>query len=368
MKPPAPNLRDQALGWAEVFREDWQECRDDPAYAPTKAWSLLAAWGALCRFFPPEALPAEASAVSAVVHHDAAALLAALPQTPEPAEWIERARNLHRAWDFAACEEVVRELERAAIMLFDELDRNSLAACMAARLAPDGATAERLAAWRQQAEEAEGWFRNHVAAFLPTALLARATLAACRSSLEEDEALWDTVLKHRLLEEAAEELEADPPPRRLSESDKQALQAKVDRARSNGLAQIVPAQWQGRQILVFSRRVLPPQLLAAAAPAGTELPELLALRLRSPKETVEARLFLPAGVAPVDGSEVIRLNCYDIATGKEVLAKKTVSLAGIERSLDDRGRVSFTLRELCETGQDLFVIIDGEPYTPESRP
>jgi hypothetical protein len=228
MKPPAPNKRDWAVSWAQVFGEDWQECKDDPAYAPDKARSLLAAWGALCRCFSPDGMPAAAAAVAALVRQDAAALLTALRQGPEPAEWLARARELDGAWDFATDPEAVRELETAAVTLLNELDRSSLAVCMASRLAADEAT-EPWATWRRQVAEAEEWFAGHVDAFLPAAAGAGATLAACRAGLEEDEALWQTVLKHRLLEETAEEAAAPPVLPRLGPHDLQAVQDKVGR-------------------------------------------------------------------------------------------------------------------------------------------
>jgi hypothetical protein len=367
MNPPAPNPRNQALAWAQVFREDWEECRDDPDYAPSKAWSLLAAWGGVCRFFPPEALPAEASAVFALVHQDAAVLLNALRQAPEPAEWLERARGLDGAWDFATGEEVVRELETAAVTLFDELDRHSLAACMAARLDPAGASAEWLAAWQRQVEEAEGWFRDHVEAFLPAAPLAAATLAACRPGLEDDEALWQTVLKHRVLEEAVEEAEAEPALPRLSESDKRAILAKLDRACPNGMPRVIPISRQGQQLQAYSREVLPPSPIAAA-PAVADLPETLPLKLFSPGRAFEARILVPTASAA--GNEVVRLNCYEVASGEAALrlARATICLAGVERRLDDRARADFTLQELRDSGEELFLEVAGETWTPEPNP
>jgi hypothetical protein len=368
MKPPAPDVRYQAAAWAQTFREDWEECRNDPDYAAGKAWCLLAAWGDVCRLY--EEPPAAIAQLPELLQRDAPALLTALRQAPEPAEWLDRARDLSSAWDGTVRTDHLRELEDIAVILFDELDRHSLAACMAGRLASDAATAEHLRTRQQQVEEAEAWFRDHVVAFLPAAKLAGAVFAACRPGLEEDEALWGTVLKHRLLEETAEELNAEPLLQQLTESDKQAILTKADRARSNGLPPIVPAQWRGQQILAFSRQALPKQLLAAATPADSEIPDLLPLRFRSAKKNVEVRLFVPTGDAPLAGSTVVRLNCYDLGSGKEArrLANNTVYLAGIERSLDERGRADFTLRELCEAGQDLFVVLDGEPATLEPTP
>ena len=126
---------------------------------------------------------------------------------------------------------MVRELNLAAVTLFDEFDRISLASCMAPRVTPDGATVEPWETWRRQVAEAEGWFASHIDAFLPAAPLAGATLAACRPDLDEDEALWDTVLKHRSLEETIEEAAAPFVLSRLGPHDLQSVQHKNGRQR-----------------------------------------------------------------------------------------------------------------------------------------
>src|SRR5258708_38583411 len=107
MKPRAPNPREQAVGWVLTFCADWEECRGDSYYAPEKAWSLLAAWGTVWRFFAE--LPEALSSAAAVMKQDVPALLAALRQASDPAAWLERARHLHRAWDFAVREDALRE-------------------------------------------------------------------------------------------------------------------------------------------------------------------------------------------------------------------------------------------------------------------
>src|SRR6266545_3492321 len=213
-------ILERALGLVE----DWADWQGHPTQGPRTARDLLAMWGALARLYRPDQLPAEAAPLSELLQREAPAILLAAAQAPGASAWLERAHELDRAWDFATDREAVRDLEFAAVTLFDELDRISLAACMAPRLASEAPTAEPWATWRRQVAAAEGWFAGHVDAFLPVAPLAGATLAACRPDLEEDEALWDTVLKHRLLEETAEELEAVPSFQRLSESDKQAVQ------------------------------------------------------------------------------------------------------------------------------------------------
>lgn len=366
MKPLAPNPRGQAVGWAEAFRDDWEECRSDPDYAPEYAWSLLAAWGEVCRFF--DKLPEEVASIPALLQRDAGALLASLGQAPPPAEWLERARRLDRAWNYAVHEEPLRDLELGAINLFHQLDRHSLAVCMARRLTAEcSETTGWLADWTRQVEQAEEFFADHVDAFLPVAFLARAVLANCRPDLDEaDPELWETTLKHRRLEELGEEMEADLEPVRLTDRDRQAIQAKVAQARLKVLLPIIFVQWAGRRVQAYPRRLIPQRLLAAAA-AGTELPSaLVPLRWCSPDGAVEARLHLPLADVPAAGVEPVRLNLYLTASGDRAinLVGQTVHLAGIERKLDDLSRADFTVQELQDAGQDIFLGVAGEPWTP----
>src|SRR5947209_7721404 len=105
------------------MRENWEECREDPCYAPEAAGELLAAWGALNRFFVE--FPAEIVPVLELVQRDAVALLGAVRQASEPVEWLDRSRDLDGAWDVTVREDWLRELEMGAIDQFDRLDRHS---------------------------------------------------------------------------------------------------------------------------------------------------------------------------------------------------------------------------------------------------
>lgn len=225
MKPGAPDLREQSVAWVLTFCADWEECRDDCYYGPEKAWSLLAAWGTVGRCFAE--LPEALASARAVIKQDTLTLLAALRQAPDPAEWLDRARQLDRAWDFAVGEDALRELEMGAIDLFDCLDRHSLALCMARRL-DSGSEVAHLISRTQLLTQAEGYFAQHVEVFLPAAYLASAEIAACRPDLEAaDPELWLTTRKHRQLEEVWKEMEVTALPQSLTEQDKQAIQAKV---------------------------------------------------------------------------------------------------------------------------------------------
>lgn len=244
MKPPAPDLRRQTAGWAQTFREDWEECRNDPDYAPSKAWSLLAAWGAVCRLYaepPPELIQ-----LPDLLRRDAEVLLTALAQAPQPAEWLDRARDLDRAWDVTVRADHLSELEDAAAGLFNQLDRHRLAECMARRLLTNGTTPDWLACWSEQLSLADAFFADHVEAFFPAASQAAAVLAGCRADLDEaDPELWQTTLNYRHLEEAWEELTADPVLPQLGVHDLRAIQNKLssDRRATLPLVERASIEW-----------------------------------------------------------------------------------------------------------------------------
>jgi hypothetical protein len=340
MKPPAPDVRYQAAAWAQTFREDWEECRNDPDYAAGKAWCLLAAWGDVCRLY--EEPPAAIAQLPELLQRDAPALLTALRQAPEPAEWLDRARDLSSAWDGTVRTDHLRELEDIAVILFDELDRHSLAACVADGLPSDAATAEHLRTRQQQVEEAEAWFRDHVTAFLPAAKLAGAVFAACRPGLEEDEALWRTVLKHRLLEETAEELAAAPVMPRLGPHD---LRAMLDKVRPPSRGAVRPAalaslDWPGWAAIA-----------ATPAPNGGTTYECL-----DPQQEYKALFDL----APPDQQPEVLVNFYRNGQHAGVLAGTTVRLRGVSATIDTQGRARFPRSDLEKQAGPLRLEV-GEP-------
>ena len=377
MEPPAANPREMALERLQAFRDDWEDCRDDPALASEKARALLAGWGVLCRLFDPAEPPGEVADVPQLLQESSRRLLDTLQQVPAPADWLERARHLDRAWEHTVRAEDLRELELAAVELFVELDDDSLALCMARRL-PGAETASAwLAEWSGQVNQNQSYFAEHTETFLPAAPLAGRWLDASREDLDEaDPELWETTLKHRRLEEAAQEAEAGAPPLALNAMDRQALRAWVDTKKAEAATYAVEAAAlrslvvmvavRGMQIQAYSRRALPPLGLGAAAAPG-EMPgrHRTVFTWKKSDGTDEARTLVPAGDVPAAGQEPIRLNIYNSASGEPAypLAGRIVRLAGIERPLDSRARADFTLQELHDAGQDLLLEVDGEPWS-----
>lgn len=290
MKPQVPNPRDAATAWAQTFCTDWEDCRDDPVYGPDNAWALLAACAALYRFF--SVLPAEVVSVPAVLQRDSAALLAVLRQGLTPTEWLDRARDVDGAWDYATDDDALRELKMIAIDLFDRLDRHNLVLWMARRL-DSGSEAENLNRRAEQLARDEEFFVNHIDAFFPAASLAKAVIAALRPDLEQaDPELWKTTRIHHILVDAWNEAEGGTSPSCLTDRDKEAILLKVRQAKLS-----CPSTWT--QATKFSAPE--PQFSMAAATAGEAHRMTLARKEFQIEgvEGVEAVLqldFLPNGI------------------------------------------------------------------------
>jgi hypothetical protein len=350
MKPPAANPRDLTVERALACADDWQDAREDPTVAPAKACALLGAWGALCRLFDPQALPPEAAPVRDVFHITGHGLLAACRQVPAPTEWLEQAGHLDRAWDHTTSSDALRELEGAAVDLFDRLDQDSLAACVARRLAADLA-ADWLAGWSRQVAKNEAFFAAHTHAFLPAAPLAVVVLDACRSGLEEaDPELWATTLKHRLLEEAAAEAESDAFGPTLTEQDRRVILARAERPLGVGLSQ---EAGKTKSLLAWL-----PRRRGAAASDSRDLEYLPVRCYRKPDGTVVARLEAPQECDANDELVVTFIQGGDLA--KSLKPGTRVWLASVPSSINDQAQASFKLRELYQAKQPPVLEVGDE--------
>ena len=90
------------------------------------------------------------------------------------------------------------------------------------------------------------------------------------------------------------------------------------------------------------------------------------LTWRNPEATVEALLLIPD--RPTSGNAPLRLNLYRVDSGGAAveLGQRSVSLAGVERRLDERAHATFTLQELHDAGQDALVLeVDGQPWAAQ---
>jgi hypothetical protein len=208
MKPNGTLHQDMAASEAEALLEDWPEWKHDARRGAIKARNLLAVWGRLLRFPPgPEDLTGQ---IERLAKQDCTLLTARFFEGTALSSWSERAGDLSRAESYALDVSSIEALDFAASGLFDELDRSSVALCMARRLlgadADISPSAQSLA---KHVEQAETFLDEHPEVFRPVAPLASDLLLTFRPDLDEfDEPLWRTTVKHRALEEMLEEQEA----------------------------------------------------------------------------------------------------------------------------------------------------------------
>ncbi|MCS6852810.1 MAG: hypothetical protein NZ700_16755 [Gemmataceae bacterium] len=322
-------------------------------------------------------------------------------QTCPSVGWLPDAMSLAEALDHAQDEEQFRECDTAAVMLFNQLDDTQLAVWQARQLAskvptearsmrryvlpknmteffseseagvrrglvslglplghwnvgpiPASARLETRApelGWEESiAKQAEDFLESHPEVFLPAADWAAAWQSVFRSDLDEtDFELWETTLKHRRLEELVEDLEAGPTLERPKLPD--AVARKL---------LIVTVPTSKRDVRAHHWRKVQPPGLAAAAAAPPAAP-LTTLRWYSPDGNTEARLLLPT-----EGEWPARLALYERSSGEAASAYggRTIRLAGIERTLNDRAQADFVMRELHDARQHLLLEVTGEPW------
>jgi hypothetical protein len=124
--------------------------------------------------------------------------------------WLQEMEKLDADWDLAG--EEAEELEWRTRTAFDRVDRTELLAWFAAKKAPSDA---RVRAWLAsvpgKCDRAERFIADRSDRFLCLASDLAAVIASSRPGLEEtDPRLWETLGKHRRIEEAREEVELAP--------------------------------------------------------------------------------------------------------------------------------------------------------------
>ena len=183
----------------------WEQ---DPT--PERAQAILALWAGLRRLRKAEPDPDE-ERLDVLVRIQSLRLveLACAEPVLDTDDWLRRVSDLDLAWD--AGEEDPEELDWQAHELFEALDRAALAAWAVDSLAGRDAAGARLAREREATARAEEFLAMRVDLFICLATDVAAVLSSVRPGLEDDEtALWETLLKHRRIEEARDELETPP--------------------------------------------------------------------------------------------------------------------------------------------------------------
>src|SRR5262249_22601768 len=138
------------------------------------------------------------------------------------------------------------EADSHSLDLFDVLDRFSLACHAARQLLPESSEVpEGLRGLIEEIAEGEDFLRDYPAAFLGALEIASANLARYRPDLDQvDELLWETTLKHRVLEELLEERDAKPAQRLTQQEIDELLQVartiETPPDREGRLAEVLP--------------------------------------------------------------------------------------------------------------------------------
>jgi hypothetical protein len=177
------------------------------APTPETAQALLAVWAGLRRLAAGKA-DRDEDRLQAMVREDAPRLtgLACAEPLFDLDDWLLCAEYLDRAWDKG--EEEAEELDWQTHELFERLDRAGLTLWAVQELAGPGADVEGQATARLV--RAEEFLAERVDLFVCLATDVAAVLSSLRPGLEEEPQLWETVLKHRRIEEERDELAAVP--------------------------------------------------------------------------------------------------------------------------------------------------------------
>jgi hypothetical protein len=214
------------------------------------AQALLAIWGGLRRLAEEKADPDE-ERLKVLVRDDAIRLtrLACVKPLFDLDDWLQRAESLDRAWDEGA--EEAEELDWQTQGLFERLDRAALMLWAVQELAGPSADAECLAAARRLAK-AEEFLAERVDLFVCLATDVAAVLSSLRPGLEEETQLWETVLKHRRIEEERDELATPPGRAALLASVRLAAAPAVE---ASGQVQALDWAWLPRPSLLMAAGV-----------------------------------------------------------------------------------------------------------------
>ncbi len=186
----------------------WSHDRDGGTGAYRTAQDLVAAWSGLQRLRSAQPSSETLRRVDDVIRDDAGLLLDAIFSDEFDRErWLREMEKIDTEWELGRLE--ADELEWRTREAFDALDRTELFAWFAAhRAAPDARIQAWLESSRERCEGAEHFIAERPELFLCLASDMAAVIASSRPGLEEsDPRLWETLGKHRRIEEARDEVE-----------------------------------------------------------------------------------------------------------------------------------------------------------------
>ncbi len=205
-------VEEQLLGSVDSLLSFWPLVKEHPEIGPREALRILSTWSHLQRFSPALLDRQTVDRLHEAIQNDAAKLIERFSEVTFVDDWIDDAEALDESWDRIVDNDAADEADLSEIRLFDTLDRFSLACHASQKLLPQGSEMpENLGALIEEVAEGEDFLQAHPDIFLGAAEAASANLGRYRSDLDQvDERLWETVVKHRVLEEMLEERDAEP--------------------------------------------------------------------------------------------------------------------------------------------------------------
>ncbi len=203
-KRPTPlSPRELLLGELPGAMSLWER-----APAPHAAQTVLALWAGLQRLAKIDPDPAR-DRLDDLVRAEAARLvrLASQETVLDVDDWLRQGKDLDRAWE--AGDDEAEEIDWRTHQLFERLDRAALTVCAVGMLDSTDADADGLAAASDALARADSFLAERTDLFLCLATDVAAVLSAVRPGLEgQQPELWDTLLRHRRVEDARDQMEA----------------------------------------------------------------------------------------------------------------------------------------------------------------
>ena len=214
-------VEEQLLGSVDSLLSFWPLVREHPEIGPREALRILSTWSHLQRFSPVLLNRRTVDLLHKAVQNDAARLIEQFSALTFVDNWVDDAHALDESWDQIVDNDAADEADLSEILLFDTLDRFSLACHASQKLLPHGAEMpENLKALIEEVAEGEDFLADHPDVFLGAAEIASANLTRYRPDLDQvDELLWQTTLKHRALEELLDERELEQETRKLTRDE-----------------------------------------------------------------------------------------------------------------------------------------------------
>jgi hypothetical protein len=305
----------------------------------TDCYDLLALWAWLERLRPEflvqQGAEAEAAAAAQAVREGGEELAREALTMPNPAAWLQEARDLEAAYDEAA-DPVVRST--LAERLLTDLDDAELVAYAAERCGLTDAGLE------QELTRCRAWLADHADLFLAASVHVQAVGQALRPELAElDYGLALTALKYEQLLNAAEAAEAALATERLSPLPRQVVAEAVKRFRQEREA---PRLLLTVGLLLdHYRRTL--RHRAAFSGSPQEPPVETVIKWVSPPRDMVAYLPLPG-----EGEEAWTVAIYT-ASGQVAshLAGEPVFLDGVPARITPSGSATFTGKDLAAASE-----------------